>query len=188
MFAEAPPEWRVQEATMNRTLTRALGAIALGTLLLQPVTAMADPPAHARNEHSAKYRGGGGQGDYYRDGRHDDRHDDRYDHRSHYDGDHAYGSGRYYYPRRGHVVHYLPPRPHVVHYHGNPYYYAGGAWYRPFGPDFVVVTPPIGLVFSFAPQFQTTVYFGGMPYYQAGPVYYAWPPKKRGYVVVDGPY
>jgi len=165
---------------MNRSLTRALGAIALGTLLLQPVTTMADPPEHARNENSAKYRGG--------DGRHDDRYEDRHYDRRRYDGDHRHWGGQYYYPRRGHVVRYLPPRPRVVHYHGNPYYYAGGAWYRPYGPNFVVVTPPIGLVFSFAPQFQSTVYFGGTPYYQAGPVYYAWHPKKRGYVVVDGPY
>ena len=41
---------------MNRTLLQALGAMTLGTLLLQPVTTLADPPAHARNENSAKQR------------------------------------------------------------------------------------------------------------------------------------
>ena len=30
--------------------------MTLGTLLLQPVTTLADPPAHARNENSAKQR------------------------------------------------------------------------------------------------------------------------------------
>jgi hypothetical protein len=52
----------------------------------------------------------------------------------------------------------------------------------------MVVNPPVGLSFTFLPEFQATLHFGGMPYYQAGPVYYAWHPKKRRYVVVDYPY
>jgi hypothetical protein len=183
---------------MNRHLAQALGAMALGALLWQPVTAMADPPAHARNENSAKHRGysgyqgrGGddrgqyGRGDYDR-GRGD--WDDRYDGRRYGDGDRHHRHGAYYYPRPGYVVHHLPPRPRVVHHHGHPYYYAGGTWYRPYGPSFVVVAPPVGLVLSFLPEFQTTLYVGGFPYYQAGPVYYAWHPKKHGYVVTNGPY
>jgi hypothetical protein len=191
MVSEAPPPWRVQEATMNRTLTRALGALALGTLLLQPVTTMADPPAHARNENSAKHRGYDRDGGYrYGDDRYRDRYYgdyDRYRGRNYYDDDHRH-SGRHYYPRHGHVVRYLPPRARVVHYHGHPYYYAGGAWYRPYGPSFMVVNPPVGLSFTFLPEFQATLHFGGMPYYQAGPVYYTWHPKHRRYVVVDYPY
>ena len=38
---------------MIRHLALGTSALALGVLLLQPVTAMADPPAHARNENSA---------------------------------------------------------------------------------------------------------------------------------------
>jgi len=34
-----------------------------------------------------------------------------------------------------------------VHYHGSPYYYRGGIWYRPYGPSFMVVAPPIGIGF-----------------------------------------
>ena len=105
---------------MNRHLAHALGATALGALLLQPVTAMADPPAHARNENSAQYR--------------------------------------------GYVVQHLPPRHRVVHHHGHRYYYYGGAWYRPYGPRYVIVDPPVG------------------------PVYYVWNPRVRGYVVTDQPY
>ena len=167
---------------MNRTLTRALSAIALGTLLLQPVTTMADPPAHARNENSAKHRQ-----DYWQ---HRDWDDGDYgrgyrgDYRRGYD-DHRYSSRDHW--RHGHVVRYLPPRTRVVHYHGDRYYYGGGAWYRPYGPEFVVVNPPIGLVVSFLPEFRTTVYFGGVPYYGAGPVYYVWDKHARGYVVTDGP-
>jgi hypothetical protein len=147
---------------MNRPLALGTGALALAFLLLQPVTAMADPPAHARNENSARQRG-------YDDDR---RHWDRPPH---------------YQPRRGHVVHHLP-RPRVVHHHGHRYYYSRGAWYRPHGPGFVVVNPPVGLVASFLPEISATLHFGGVPYYQAGPVYYVWDPRVRGYVVIDRPY
>ncbi len=147
---------------MNRLLGLGTGALALAVLLLQPVTAMADPPAHARNENSARQRG-------YEDDRH-------------------YGDGpRHYQPRRDYVVHHLP-RPRVVHHHGHRYYYSRGAWYRPYGPGFVVVNPPVGLVVSFLPEISATLHFGGVPYYQAGPVYYVRDPRARGYVVIDRPY
>jgi len=119
---------------MNRPLALGTGALALGFLLLQPVTAMADPPAHARNENSARQRG------------------------------------------------------YVVHHHGHRYYYSRGAWYRPYGPGFVVVNPPVGLVVSFLPEISAKLHVGGVPYYQAGPVYYLWDPLLRGYVVIDQPY
>ena len=173
---------------MNRHLAHALGATALGALLLQPVTAMADPPAHARNENSAQYRGYSSGGDR-RDDRHwDDRDenrrwDDRYDDRRWGDRD-----WRGYPERRGYVVPHLPPRHRVVHHHGHRYYYGGGAWYRPYGSHYVVVNPPVGLVVSFLPQFSTTLHVGGVPYYRAGPVYYVWNPRARGYVVTDRPY
>jgi hypothetical protein len=149
---------------MNRTLTRVLGVMTLGALLAQPLAAVADPPAHARNENSAKHR-------YY-----DDRYDDR-----------RYYGARYYPPPRGYVVHQLPPHCRVVKHKGHRYYYAGGAWYQPYGPSFVVVNPPVGLTVSFLPQFAASVTFGGAPYYQAGPVFYAWNPGSRGYVVTADP-
>jgi hypothetical protein len=184
---------------MNRHLAQALGAMALGTLLLQPVTAMADPPAHARNENSAKHRGPGWKENRREDDRrHDDRghrsSDDRryderrYDERRYYDQGYRDRSPPQYYPRRGYVVDRLPPHHRVVHHHGDRYYYSGGAWYRPYGPQFIVVAPPMGLVVSFLPDFQATFHFGAVPYYQAGPVYYAWHPQARGYVVTDDPY
>jgi len=162
---------------MNRHLAHALGVTALGALLLQPVTAMADPPAHARNENSAQHRG------YSSHGQHgDDRdYDWRYDDRRSWDSHH-------YPPRRGYVAHHLPPRHRVVHHHGHRYYYGGGAWYRPYGSRYVVVDPPVGLVVSFLPQFSTALHVGGVPYYRSGPVYYVWNPRARGYVVTDRPY
>lgn len=129
---------------MNRHLAHALGATALGALLLQPVITMADPPSHARSGASAWHR--------------------------------------------GHVVHQLPPRHRWVHHHGHRYYYAGGAWYRPYGSRYVVVDPPVGLVVPFLPRYGSTLYFGGIPHYRSGPVYYVWQPRARGYLVTDRPY
>lgn len=183
---------------MNRHLASTLiSASALGLLLLQPVIAMADPPAHARNENSAKHRGYSGADGRHREGRgqyshHDDdrpgdRWDDHPDHRDYYDGRRHWDAPNYY-PRRGYVVHHLPPRPRVVHYHGNRYYYSGGVWYQPFGPRFVAIDPPMGLVVSFLPEVSATLYFGGVPHYRAGPVFYVWNPSERGYVVTDRPY
>lgn len=174
---------------MNRTLTRVLGLMALGALLAQPLSAAADPPAHARNDKAAKqrhYESSYDRDDYrgrdgyrgYDDGRR--YHDDRYDGRRYY-------GGRYYPPPRGYVVHRLPPHYRVVKHKGHRYYYAGGAWYQPYGPSFVVVNPPVGLTLSFLPEFTASVTFGGMPYYRSGPVFYAWNPRARGYVVTADP-
>ena len=177
---------------MNRHMSRWLGAMALGALLLQPVSAVADPPAHARNEKSSQQRGYAAHGDRrdddrgdyrWREGRYDDRDDDR---RGEYDRRHW--ETRHYHDDRGHVVHRLPPRHRVVHHHGHRYYYSQGLWYRPRGPLFVVVDPPLGLVLSFLPEFGATVFFGGVPHYRAGPVYYVWNPRLRGYVVTDRMY
>jgi hypothetical protein len=55
----------------------------------------------------------------------------------------------------------------VVHYGGGPFYYHAGVWYRPSGPAFVVVTPPIGIVVSILPPAYATIYAGGVPYYYA---------------------
>jgi len=150
---------------VNRHLAHALSVTALGAMLLQPVIAMADPPAHARAENSAQHR------DY----------DRRYDDRRGWDSHH-------YPPRRGYVAHHLPPRHRVLHHYGHRYYYGGGAWYRPYGSRYVVVDPPVGLVVPFLPQFSTTLHVGGVPYYRSGPVYYVWNPRARGYVVTDRPY
>ena len=174
---------------MNRTLTRVLGLMALGALLAQPLSAAADPPAHARNGKASKhghyeashdrddYRGRDGYRSYDNGRRY---YDDRYDGRRYY-------GGRYYPPPRGYVIERLPPHYRVVKHKGHRYYYAGGAWYQPYGPSFVVVNPPVGLTLSFLPEFTASVTFGGMPYYRSGPVFYAWDPRASGYVVMADP-
>ena len=126
--------------------------------------------------------------------RHDDddrRRDDRigfysysrdYDRR---DYDRRYYDHDYY--RRGYVVPRLPVGYRVVRYYDVPYYFGGGAWYRPYGSNFTIVSPPIGLMVSFLPDVYTTLWLGGIPYYRANDVYYRWHPQRRAYIVTALP-
>jgi hypothetical protein len=102
----------------------------------------------------------------------------------HYDGRYQHNRS---YPGRGYVYSSLPRGYINVHYHGSPYYYRGGTWYRPYGPRFVVVAPPIGIGVGFLPPYYTTVWFGGIPYYYADQTYYTWQPARREYVVTRPP-
>jgi len=70
---------------------------------------------------------------------------------------------------------------------GTRYYFSGGIWYAPRGPEFVVVSPPPGLVVTVLPPYYSTVWIGGAPYYYADDVYYTWQPDQNGYAVVDPP-
>jgi len=101
-----------------------------------------------------------------------------------YDGRYNHGHS---YPAHGYVYGSLPRGYVNVHYHGSPYYYRGGTWYRPYGPRYVVVAPPIGIGVGFLPPFYTTVWFGGVPYYYADDTYYQWYPDRREYVVTRPP-
>ena len=100
-------------------------------------------------------------------------------------------SGHYqydrYYPPRGYVTHQLPRYHHAAHYGHDRYYYGGGVWYRPYGPYFTVIAPPIGIGVTFLPDFYTTLWFGGVPYYYANSVYYARRVDGPGYVVTEPP-
>lgn len=92
----------------------------------------------------------------------------RFDARYHHD---------HYYPRPGYVVPAVPGGAVMVGYHGGHYYFHGGVWYRPVGPRFTVVVPPIGIVVPLLPPSYATLWIGGVPYYYANGAYY----------VVDGP-
>ena len=99
--------------------------------------------------------------------------------------------GRYhhdhYYPQRGVAIGVLPLGYRSVVYGHDRFFVHGGVWYRPYGPRFVVVAPPIGVVLPFLPDFYTTVWFGGVPYYYANDTYYLWNRDSRGYVVTQPP-
>ena len=108
----------------------------------------------------------------HRDPGHREFHDSRYDH------------GRSY-PAHGVYLGRLPHDHRVVVYGGNRFYFSAGVWYRPYGPRYVVVAPPIGLVIPFLPPYYTTIWVGGVPYYYANEVYYAH--HGSGYIVVAPP-
>ncbi len=93
----------------------------------------------------------------------------------------------HYYPPTGHIVPSLPHDHHIVRHHNTRYYFHGGVWYRPSGPRFVVVMPPIGVGIPFLPPYYTTLWVGGVPYYYADGVYYIWRPIDRTYVVSNPP-
>ena len=92
-----------------------------------------------------------------------------------------------YYPRRGVEVDVVPRGAFVSPQWRGGYYFHEGVWYRPHGPRFVVVAPPLGFVVPFLPPFYTTLWIGGFPYYYADDAYYAWRPERRGYEVVNPP-
>jgi hypothetical protein len=99
--------------------------------------------------------------------------------------------GRYhhdhYYPPHGYAVRGLPRGYYVAHHPSGSYYFSGGAWYRPYGPRFVVVAPPVGLFVPVLPAFYTTLWVGGNRYYYADDTYYTDDPEQHGYRVVDHP-
>jgi len=89
------------------------------------------------------------------------------------------------YPVHGRAFRTLPSHSHRVSHGGRRYYFSGGVWYRPYGPYYSVVFPPIGLFAPVLPPYYTTVWLGGAPYYYANEVYYAH--RGAGYVVVPPP-
>jgi hypothetical protein len=104
-------------------------------------------------------------------------------------GQRAFRDSRYHhdrnYPVRGQSVRALPRGSRVVVHGGTRYYFNGGVWYRPRGPRFSIILPPIGLVVPFLPPYYATIWVGGVPYYYANEVYYA--NEGEGYVVVAPP-
>ncbi len=88
---------------------------------------------------------------------------------------------------RGYSTYHLPHGYYSARYYGSPYYYHGGSWYRPYGPRYVVVAPPIGIGISVLPPYYSTVWFGGSPYYYADDTYYTYRPERREYVVTEPP-
>jgi hypothetical protein len=109
-------------------------------------------------------------------------------------GGHARGyvdfDGRYnhnhYYPSRGFVYGALPFGAVSVGYGGGNYFFHGGVWFRPYGPRYVVVQPPVGIFLPILPTDYATLWVGSVPYYYADGVYYNTAPG-QGYVVVAPP-
>ena len=90
-----------------------------------------------------------------------------------------------HYPTRGQAVRELPRDRRVVVHGGARYYFFRGVWYRPQGPRFAIIMPPVGLFVPFLPPYYATIWLLGVPYYYANEVYYAH--RGDGYVVVEPP-
>ncbi|MDO8721145.1 MAG: hypothetical protein Q7J31_02835 [Syntrophales bacterium] len=90
-----------------------------------------------------------------------------------------------FYPARGEFIRALPRDYRIVVHGGARFYFSGGVWYRPRGPRFVVIAPPIGIIVPFLPPYYATIWLRGAPYYYANEVYYA--NRGNGYVVVEPP-
>jgi hypothetical protein len=150
----------------NRMTIKTSVLTLIACLMLASASAYAD--RDNRRHHDRGHRGEGRPvPEYY-------RHDNRY----HLDR---------YYPRHGHIVNTLPRRHYSLHYHNKNYFYFGGIWYRPSGPRFVVVAPPVGVVVPFLPPYYATLWIGGIPYYYANNTYYVWRPNLNGYEVTQLP-
>lgn len=69
---------------------------------------------------------------------------------------------------------------------GNPYYYSGGSFYRPYGGYFQMTMPPIGIRIGMLPIGYIPIYVGPDPYYFYNGTYYR-RYDDRSYEVVDAP-
>jgi hypothetical protein len=113
-----------------------------------------------------------------------------------YGGDYARQSRGYSYYRPPFVSNYqyryAPryvsyPRGSIsISFGGNPYYYGGGSFYRPYGGSFRRVMPPIGIRIGILPVGYTPVYVGPHQYYFSEGTYYR-RYDDSNYEVVDAP-
>lgn len=92
-----------------------------------------------------------------------------------------------YYPARGYRVAALPVGSVALHFGADRLFFQAGVWFRPMGREFVVVTPPFGVVVPALPPGCATLWLGGSSYYYANGVYYANAVGTPGYVVVAPP-
>jgi len=91
------------------------------------------------------------------------------------------------YPRPGTVFRDRPRGGYELHYHGDPYFYGGGIWYRPWGPRWAVIRPPLGVGIRMLPPRCVTYWWLGVPWYYAYDTYYVWAPEREEYIVSEPP-
>jgi hypothetical protein len=91
-------------------------------------------------------------------------------------------------PRYGGYSRYsAPPRTSVsIVFGGNPYYYSGGSYYRPYNGYYRHVMPPIGLQIGILPVGYIPIMVGRNEYYFSQGIYYR-RSDNRNYQVVDAP-
>jgi hypothetical protein len=91
----------------------------------------------------------------------------------------------HWYPGIGFGFSVLPAGAISIAHGGGNWFFQGGVWFRPVGPNYVVALPPAGIVVPYLPPAYVTLWIAGAPYYYANGVYYAAAPG--GYTVVAPP-
>lgn len=90
-----------------------------------------------------------------------------------------------YYPVRGQRFYSLPGAYFSLNFGGNPYYYSGGFFYRPYGGYFQLTFPPFGITVGTLPRGYWPLSYGGYPYYYYNGIFYR--PNNDQYEVVHAP-
>ena len=96
----------------------------------------------------------------------------------------SYNSWRYY-PSWGQRFFQIPGPFISLQFGGNPYYYSGGLFYRPYGSYFEVAAPPFGIHINILPRGYWSFRSGGYPYYYYNGIFYR--QSERDYEVVQAP-
>jgi len=97
----------------------------------------------------------------------------------------GWGSGPRWQP--GYRVNTIPSGRWRVPHGGVDYYYADGYWYRPYGPSYIVVTPPYGVRVRTLPSYAEQLWIGSALYFIAAGTYYLYQADRQEYVVTSPP-
>lgn len=79
----------------------------------------------------------------------------------------------------------LPSSYRRINHRGNPYYYANGLFYSPYGSYYRPIVPPMGIRLSILPRGYWSFNYGGFPYYYYSGIFYR--SFDNEYQVVDPP-
>ena len=96
-----------------------------------------------------------------------------------------YNNSWRYYPTWGQRFFQIPGPFIHLQFGGNPYYYSGGLFYRPYGSYFEVAAPPFGIHINVLPHGYWPFRYSGYPYYYYNGIFYR--QSERDYEVVRAP-
>ncbi len=99
--------------------------------------------------------------------------------------DGGWGPGPRWQP--GYRVDNIPQGRWRVPHGGIDYYYSDGYWYRPYGPSYIVVTPPYGVRVRTLPSYAEQLWIGSALYFIAAGTYYLYQADRQEYVVTSPP-
>lgn len=110
------------------------------------------------------------------------------------------GEGGHSYEKNPHYRPYYPPAPHHrpgyfvdtlprvslrIVWGNLAFFFADGAFYRPYNGRYIVAEPPYGAIVPRLPAGHSSLFIGGERYFVYEGIYYAWDGSASGYRVVD---